>query len=100
MGAVGLSVVYAAIGGAAIMPYTVMQPSTGIDFMLRAFMVVVLGGIGSIGGAILGGLIFGVVETVAVMYFVETPSLAYVVSLGILVGFIFVKPSGLLGAKS
>jgi len=100
MGAVGLSVVYAAIGGVAIMPYTVIQPSTGIDFMMRSFMVVVLGGMGSLGGAILGGLVFGISETVAVMYFVETPSLAYVVSLGILVAVIFLKPSGFLGAKS
>jgi branched-chain amino acid transport system permease protein len=97
--AVGLSVVYAAIGGIAVMPYTVIQPSSGIDFMIRSFMVVVLGGIGSIGGAIVGGLIVGIIETVAVMYFVETPSLAYVVSLFVLITMIFIKPSGLLGGK-
>jgi branched-chain amino acid transport system permease protein len=97
--AVGLSVLYAAIGGVAIMPYTVIQPNTGIDFMIKAFMIVVLGGIGSISGAILGGLIVGIIETIAIMYFVGTPSLAYVVSLVILIGMIFMKPSGLLGSK-
>jgi branched-chain amino acid transport system permease protein len=95
----GLSVLYAAIGGVAVMPYTIMQPSTGVDFMIRSFIIVVLGGVGSIGGAILGGLILGIIETIAVTYCVSTPSLAYVISFAILIIMIFVRPSGILGVK-
>jgi branched-chain amino acid transport system permease protein len=100
MGAVGLSVVYAGVAGVAIMPYSSIQPSSGIDFMIRSFMIVVLGGMGSIAGAIVGGLIVGMIETVSIMYFVNTPSMAYVVSLTILIIMIFIKPSGLLGVPS
>ena len=97
--AMGLSVMYAAIGGLAIMPYMVIQPSTGVDFMIRSVIIVILGGVGSLCGAIVGGLIIGIIETVAVTFCVTTPSLAYVLSFGILITMIFIKPSGIFGVE-
>lgn len=63
MVAFGIGVGLAALAGSAIVPYTVVYPFVGQQYVLIMFTVVVLGGLGSIRGAILAGLAIGVIQS-------------------------------------
>ncbi|MDN2658319.1 high-affinity branched-chain amino acid ABC transporter permease LivH [Neptunomonas phycophila] len=86
----------AAIAGLLLgLYYGVVNPFVGFMAGLKAFTAAVLGGIGSIPGAMLGGLILGVTEALTSAYF---PSeYKDVVSFGLLVLILLFRPSGLLG---
>ena len=77
------------------MSYPKIDPLMGTMIGLKAFVAAVLGGIGSIPGAVLGGLIMGLSEEMVVSYFSSTyrDALAF----GILIIILIIKPSGLLG---
>jgi len=90
----------ACLGAAAcfLMPAYYVNPQVGGGFVLVAFTVVVLGGMGSFAGALLGGLLIGVVESLAGLYLGESPG-----QIGIFLTFIAVllfRPQGLFGAKT
>jgi branched-chain amino acid transport system permease protein len=92
----GLGSALAAAGGILYaMNYTAIDPLMGILPGLKAFVAAVLGGIGNIPGAALGGLIIGIVETLVSGYI----SSAYrdAVAFGILILILLFKPSGILG---
>lgn len=80
------------------MKYPKIEPLMGMMIGLKAFVAAVLGGIGSIGGAVLGGLIMGVSEEMVVGYLSSTyrDALAF----GILIVILIFRPSGLLGKNS
>ncbi|SIS93740.1 high-affinity branched-chain amino acid ABC transporter permease LivH [Neptunomonas antarctica] len=86
----------AAIAGLLLsLYYGVVNPFIGFIAGLKAFTAAVLGGIGSIPGAMLGGLILGVTEALTAAYF---PSeYKDVVSFGLLILILLFRPSGLLG---
>lgn len=67
----------------------------GEPYLLRAFVVIVLGGLGSIGGALIGGLLLGIVQTFTVSYLSSALSDAIIYSL--LFSILLVRPSGLFG---
>lgn len=77
------------------MKYPQIDPLMGMLFGLKAFVAAVLGGIGSIGGAVLGGLIMGLSEEMVVAYLSSTyrDALAF----GILIIILVFRPAGLLG---
>jgi branched-chain amino acid transport system permease protein len=60
----GLSAALAGVAGALLLPFYFVYPMVGATFTLRAFVVVVLGGLGSIKGAFAGGIVLGLLETV------------------------------------
>jgi branched-chain amino acid transport system permease protein len=94
----GLGAACLAIAACLLMPTFLVNPRIGNAFVLVAFTIVVLGGMGSIGGALLGGLIIGVVESLSGLYFGESLG-----QIGIFLIFILVlllKPTGLFGAKA
>lgn len=78
--------------------YPRVQPTMGSLPGLKAFIAAVLGGIGIIPGAMLGGLIMGVAESLTKGYI--SSSLADAVVYGILIIVLLVKPAGLLGKKT
>ena len=80
------------------MKYPKIDPLMGMMIGLKAFVAAVLGGIGSIGGAVLGGLIMGLSEEMVVAYLSSTyrDALAF----GILIVILIYKPAGLLGKSS
>lgn len=93
--AFGISMVLLAVAGLVLLPFYYVTPSVGNVFQTRAFIVVVLGGLGSVPGALVGGIIIGLIETVAAQFMTAsvTSVLIYLVFLVVL----FVKPSGLFG---
>jgi branched-chain amino acid transport system permease protein len=94
----GLGTACVAIAACLLMPSFYVNPNVGNSFILVAFTIVVLGGMGSVPGALLGGLLIGVIESLGGLYFGESLG-----QLGIFVTFILVlllRPSGLLGARA
>lgn len=66
--AVGLGVGLTAFGGAIILPYLTVSPTVGEQFGVLMFTVVVLGGLGNVLGAVVGGLAVGVIQSVSGLY--------------------------------
>ena len=93
----GLSAAVATFAGILLAPVTFVHSNMGF-IGLKAFPVAVVGGIGSVPGAVVGGLIIGVVEALAGFYLPEgfKDVAAYVVVLLVLL----VKPSGIFGETS
>lgn len=88
----------AAIAGALLCStYPSLTPYTGSMPGIKAFTAAVFGGIGSIPGALLGGIILGVVENLSKAYISSQLSDAIVFSLLILI--LLVRPTGILGKK-
>ena len=77
--------------------YSRIDPYMGIMPGLKAFVAAVLGGIGVIPGAMLGGIIMGLAETFTKVYI--SSSLSDAIAFGILIIILIIKPSGLLGKK-
>lgn len=75
--------------------YPVLSPTTGSLPGIRAFTAAVFGGIGSIPGAFLGGILLGMIETFAKAYI--STELSDAVVFGVLIVVLLVKPTGLLG---
>ncbi|MBQ6654576.1 MAG: branched-chain amino acid ABC transporter permease [Erysipelotrichaceae bacterium] len=90
----GLAAVAAALYASA---YQSISPTLGSMPGIKAFTAAVLGGIGSMPGAFLGGLLLGVIETLVKGYLTTQLSDAFV--FGILIIILLVKPSGLLGKR-
>ena len=77
--------------------YPTLTPTTGAMPGIKAFVAAVLGGIGSIPGALIGGLLLGVLENLSKAYISSKLSDAIVFSVLILV--LVVRPTGILGKK-
>lgn len=86
----------AAVGGGLYgVSYKLIEPTIGSVFGLKAFIAAVIGGIGTIPGAVIGGLIMGIVETFTKAYI--STNLTDVIVFAVLILILLVKPSGLLG---
>lgn len=96
--AFGLGSALAGTAGALISPTYYIFPQVGSIFTLKAFVITVLGGMGSIVGATLGGVLIGVAESVGGVYFGSGWKEVVVFVLFLLV--LLFKPSGLLGKSS
>ncbi len=95
--AFGIGTACCGLAGCVLVPFYYVYPSVGIVFDIRAFIIVVLGGLGSIPGAILGGIIIGVIESVGAMFMPSTWT--ELVIYGLFLLLLFVKPAGLFGSK-
>jgi branched-chain amino acid transport system permease protein len=94
----GLGAACLAIAACLLMPTYLVNPRSGNAFVLVAFTIVVLGGMGSIAGALMGGLIIGIVESLSGLFLGESLG-----QIGIFLIFILVllfRPTGLFGAKA
>jgi branched-chain amino acid transport system permease protein len=74
-----------------------ISPLNGPLFLGKAFVVCVLGGLGSVPGAMVGGLVLGVIESFGAYWL--GPEHAVTLSLGLLLVLLFVRPSGLMGRR-
>jgi branched-chain amino acid transport system permease protein len=90
----------ACLGAAAcfLLPAYYVNPLVGNGFVLVAFTIVVLGGMGSFAGALVGGLLIGVVESLGGLWFGE--SLGQIGIFLIFIAVLLLRPQGLFGAKA
>ncbi|HEX2656563.1 MAG TPA: branched-chain amino acid ABC transporter permease [Xanthobacteraceae bacterium] len=94
----GVGTACLAIAACLLLPTYYVNPSAGNAFVLIAFTIVVLGGMGSLAGALIGGLFIGVVESLSGLFLGESLG-----QIGIFVMFILVllfRPSGLFGERA
>lgn len=87
-----LGAVLGALGGAYVAPTVSVAPGFGIDVIVLSFAVVVIGGMGSIPGAIIGALIVGIARAIAVH---KLPEVELFVVYGVMVAVLVFRPEGL-----
>lgn len=93
--AFGLGSAFVGVAAGLLAPQYPVFPTVGTYFVLTAFVIVVLGGMGDLYGAVAGSMIIGVVDTLAGYYI--SPDLKEVVYFGIFLLILTLRPSGLFG---
>ena len=98
--AMSFAIGMACLGAAAcfLLPAYYVNPQVGAGFVLVSFTIVVLGGMGSFGGALLGGLLIGVVESLSALLLGE--SLGQIGIFVIFIAVLLLRPQGLFGARA
>ncbi len=94
----GLGTACVAIAACLLIPTYYVNPTVGEAFVLIAFTIVVLGGMGSVPGALVGGLLIGVVESLSGLFLGE--SLGQIGIFLIFIVVLLVRPTGLFGARA
>ena len=94
----GLGTACVAIAACLLIPTYYVNPTVGEAFVLIAFTIVVLGGMGSVPGALIGGLLIGVVESLSGLFLGE--SLGQIGIFLIFIMVLLVRPTGLFGVKA
>ncbi|KRS11134.1 ABC transporter permease [Roseovarius atlanticus] len=85
----------AACAGVLMAPINAVTPVSGDEFLIKAFIIIIIGGLGSVTGAIIGGLFIAMVESVGGYFF--DPSTATLAMFILVIGFLLVRPQGILG---
>ncbi len=95
--AFALGVALTAFGGAVILPYLTVSPTVGGQFVVLMFTVVVLGGLGSVAGAVVGGLAVGIIQSLSALAFpIQLQNLVLFV---VFIAVLALRPEGLLGGS-
>ncbi|TAN47803.1 MAG: branched-chain amino acid ABC transporter permease [Betaproteobacteria bacterium] len=94
----GLGSACVAVAGCMMILLVDVSPALGPAYTLLAFVIVIVGGLGSMGGALLGGVLIGVSEAMAGLFI--TPSAKSMFSFGLLILVLLFRPQGLLGKKA
>jgi len=94
----GVGAAMGALGGVLVAPITLLYPDMGATLLIRGFAAMSLGGFGSLWGAVIGGLLLGVLEHLSGAYIATAliDITAYIVIIVVLI----VRPSGLLGRQT
>lgn len=93
----GLGGMFAGLAGALLLPIYLAYPTVGIHPLDTAFAVVILGGLGSIEGAILGGIVLGIAQSLTSGYIAS--SYEPLVSFAIIIAVLVIRPKGLFGRE-
>jgi branched-chain amino acid transport system permease protein len=93
----GLGAMCVAVAGCAMVLLVDVTPALGPYYTLLAFVIVIVGGLGSMAGALLGGVLIGVSEALAGLFI--APSAKSMFSFGLLILVLLLRPQGLLGKK-
>ncbi|MEQ8392002.1 MAG: branched-chain amino acid ABC transporter permease [Thalassospira sp.] len=88
----------AAVGGVLVSMFLTFSTSMGVVFTMKALIVVIMGGVGNLLGALIAGLILGVAESLVATY--VDPGLTIAVTYVIFLLVLLIKPSGLFGRAS
>jgi branched-chain amino acid transport system permease protein len=96
--AFGIGIACAGAAGSILLPFFYLSPEVGGVFVVNAFIIVVLGGMGNFPGALVGGLIIGIAEAMGEAFL--PGSLKQVVSFVIFILIMYFKPTGLMGGKN
>ena len=95
--AFGISIALVGLSGALLLPYSTLNPDIGSVYSFKCFVIVILGGMGSTMGALLGGLVVGIIERVGTLFFSDSVAQTAVFVVFMLV--LLFRPYGLLGKK-
>jgi branched-chain amino acid transport system permease protein len=95
--AFGLGAALAGCAGVLMALIFPISPLTSSDYLGKAFVVCVLGGLGSVSGALAGGLLLALVEGAGAVFI--GPAHATTLSFALLIAFLIARPQGLLGRK-
>lgn len=96
--AFALSAGMGGIGGVLVAPITMSSYDMGMLLGLKGFCAAMLGGLGNSWGAVLGGMLLGILEAMGVGFF--SSSLKDAIAFLLLLGILYVRPSGILGGKA
>ncbi len=91
----GIGTAVAAAAGVLVLPFLTLEPTTGAQFNILSFVIVVLGGLGNVGGALVGGLLIGLTQELGGLLFPGQSKLLPVFI--IFIATLFLKPEGLFG---
>jgi branched-chain amino acid transport system permease protein len=94
----GLGAACVGAAGSLMLLLVDVQPALATDYTLLAFIIVILGGLGSMPGALVGGLLVGVSEALSAYYIL--PSMKSMFSFALLILVLLVRPQGLLGRRA
>jgi branched-chain amino acid transport system permease protein len=94
----GLGAACVGAAGAMLILVIDVTPALGPAYTLLAFVIVITGGLGSMAGALLGGVLIGLTEALAGLFF--TPSAKSMFAFGILVLVLLLRPQGILGRRA
>ncbi len=94
----GIASALAAAGGSLVAVILAIQPEMGQVFTFKSFLVIVLGGAGNYPGALLGGMLLGLVEQLSSLFL--TTQLSEAVAYVLLVLVLLLRPTGLLGGRA
>lgn len=93
--AFGIGAACVGAAGALLAPFYPFQPSVGLSASVTSFNIVIIGGMGSLAGAFLGGLLVAVAESLGAVFL--SPSLKELVSFSLLIVILLFRPAGLFG---
>lgn len=93
----GLGSALAGIAGVIAAPLWSIKPTMGLEAIMPAFVVVVIGGVGSFWGAVIGGMMVGLATGISVMFMPRTSQIVMYVLMAVIV---LIRPRGLMGEKS
>ena len=96
--AFGIASALAAAGGSLVAVMVAIQPDMGQVYTFKSFLVIVLGGAGNYPGALVGGLLLGLVEQLASLFL--TTQVSEAVAYLLLVVVLLLRPQGLLGGRA
>lgn len=91
----GIGLACTGVAGGLLMTFYYVYPTVGLIWALTAYIVCVLGGLGNFVGAIVGGLIIGMAESLGAL--VLSPSLKHLISFAAFIIILLVRPRGILG---
>ena len=97
MVAIGVGTALAGLAGGLIAPLTNINPHMGHNVIVTAFIVTIVGGVGSLSGAVLAAILYAVFHTLITVYFGAT--IATISGLVLMVIVLIVKPTGLMGVR-
>lgn len=96
-GVVGLGTALAGLAGVVAAPFLSLSPSMSSDVIIDSFVVVVVGGLGSLAGAFIAAMVLGMVQALGAVY---VPDLSAVLPFVIMVAVLIWKPSGFAGSRT
>jgi branched-chain amino acid transport system permease protein len=94
---VGLGTALAGLSGVVAAPFLSLSPSMSSDVLIDSFVVVVIGGLGSLGGAFLTALALGLIQAVGSVYI---PDLSAILPFVLMIAVLIFRPSGLAGSRT
>jgi branched-chain amino acid transport system permease protein len=93
--AVALGFVLAALGGAFVAPIYSLNPGMGLEAILMSFIIIILGGLGSITGTVLAGFLIGMIQSIGGLLLGSEA--AHVLVFVVMIAVLILRPQGLLG---